>query len=100
MSTPPQLLENNKVRITSKKTGKEIDINVDFTKKINTNYLNKGNDMASQETKIGINPSTLANEEKINEIINKDGKLDNPFEAPSPGSPKGGGTSGPGFNLP
>jgi hypothetical protein len=34
-------LKKYKVRITSKKTGKKFDINLDFAKKINKNYLNK-----------------------------------------------------------
>ena len=66
-------LKKYKLRITSNKTGKKLDINLDFTKKINENYLNK----TVEE------PATLAEVELADEIIKAEGKINNPDDGPN-----------------
>jgi hypothetical protein len=67
-------LKKYKVRITSKKTGKKIDINIDFNKKVNTNYLNK--------TNFPFFPASLSDEEMVKEIKKVEGNL--PLNNPDP----------------
>ena len=68
----PSQLKKYKIRITSKQTGKKIDINLDFKKNIIENYLNK------------VKEDSVTLEEKAleDEIKKAEGKLDNPDDTP------------------
>ena len=67
-------LKKYKIRLTSKKTGKKIDINIDFAKIINTNYLNK----IDKEAAILSDPNSLANADYAEDIKKMEGMLNNP----------------------
>ena len=59
-------LKKYKVRITSKKTGRKIDINIEFANNVYTNYLNK---------EIDVEPLTLGEDVLLKEMEKMEGKL-------------------------
>jgi len=73
-------LKKYKVRITSQKTGKKIDINIDFSKTTNTDYLDKPG-KTGVDNEVGIDPSTLGNEQKIQDIVDIEGTIGNPMDS-------------------
>ena len=92
-------LKKYKIRLTSKKTGKKIDINIDFAKIINTNYLNK----IDKEAAILSDPNSLANADYAEDIKKMEGMLNNPDNTLpgglTPGDYTGGGGGTPGDNT-
>tara|TARA_Y100000114_G_scaffold48153_1_gene43864 strand:- start:3444 stop:6587 length:3144 start_codon:yes stop_codon:yes gene_type:complete len=71
IGTTTSAFKKYKVRITSKKTGKKIDINLNFKKKLSSQFLNEDIRVISKTEMLAVEKIQV---EKVKEMIKKDAK--------------------------